>query len=614
MKSNFFSCLSIADLNSIHDGDVANFTIPNVISIDKKAESMAASTISVQHTPLYDCTRSSKFGKVIGIMAHVLRFVSKLKANIGKNNSYNDDVCSYNQKALEITIKEDQYLYFAEIHNYFDSTNKQIKSIPALVTQLNIYRDDVGILRVKCKLKSWGKQINYPILLSKHSHFSRLLVFKVHNNLSHGGVYSVLSELRKNYWIPAGFSFVKKTLRECIICRRLHARPIKINQNSYRDFRLQPAEIPYRDLFIDYIGPISIFANGTNTKVYLLILTCLWSRSVNLQVCTDMTVKSFLRAFQLHLFSFGAPERVYSDLGSNLVAGTKAIADYIKDIQTQSFFTENNIKPMSFKQYAKGCSKLGSLVESCVKIVKKLIYGSIRSLILNSQDFEFLIAQVIHLINRRPIAFKEALRDCNANEQIPLPITPEMLVKGYELVSLNIVPELHPTSSDDPDWNSLSKNITGHIKNSMSKLNKARSYLNEKYNEQFLPQLIQQAINVKDRYKPVSHKLIKVNDIVLLKEPMLKPSNYLMGIVSSVTKNSVGEITDAMVRKGSTRETVHRHIETIIPLLEYSDNTTADSTPITTTNVQHSKPSRSRRAAAVNSEAAVRRLIANGSI
>ena len=66
---------------------------------------------------------------------------------------------------------------------------------------------------------------------------------------------------------------------------------------------------------------------------------------------------------------------------------------------------------------------------------------------------------------------------------------------------------------------------------------------------------------IRDSYKPVSHKLIKVNDIVLLKEPMLKPSNYPMGIVSSVTKNSVGEITDAMVRKGSTRETVHRTLK-----------------------------------------------------
>ena len=70
----------------------------------------------------------------------------------------------------------------------------------------------------------------------------------------------------------------------------------------------------------------------------------------------------------------------------------------------------------------------GSLVEVCVKLVKRLIYGSIRNNVPSYFDFDFLVCQVVYLVNRRPIAFKEALRDNDA--EVPDPITPELLIRG----------------------------------------------------------------------------------------------------------------------------------------------------------------------------------------
>ena len=35
----------------------------------------------------------------------------------------------------------------------------------------------------------------------------------------------------------------------------------------------------------------------------------------NLKICLDQTVKSFLKAFQIHIFEFGLPATVFSDLG-----------------------------------------------------------------------------------------------------------------------------------------------------------------------------------------------------------------------------------------------------------------------------------------------------------
>lgn len=618
-KTNFFSGLSLSEIRDIHCAGFLSFAVPcKAITGDHSAESRVSTTTVREGTGvIYDAERSSKFSKIVNVFSYVLRFINKLKMRL--NVHYIDKYIVHEPNeikdhALFVVLKQDQMLHFPEIVHYFNSANKNLNSIPPLVTQLNIFCDDQGILRVKCKLKSYKRIINYPVLLSKKSYVSKLLILHIHNSLSHAGVYSVLSELRKLYYIPSCFSCVKRALKECVQCKRINSRTIKLNQNSYKEFRLEPVEIPFRDVFLDYIGPMNVSANGIKTKYYLLIITCLWSRAISLQICVDMTVTQFLRAFQLHIFSHGAPQRVYSDLGSNLVAGGKIISDYLNDTQTKMFFSENQMKPISFQQYSKGCSKLGSLVESCVKIVKKLIFGTVRNLILKADDFFFLIAQIVHLVNRRPIAFKEALRDCNVNDEIPSPITPELLLHGRELVSLNIVPELQNVTADDTDWSSIDGNVTSHVKSTFDKLMKVRAYLTELYHEQFVPQLIYQSVNVKDRYKPVVHKRPSVNDIVILKDPLLKPSNFPLAIVTKLIINDLDEVTAVEARKGCNREIVRRHVDTVIPLLTPDKSTEQKLKLSRTDSVKIGTSARPKRIAALECESAIRDLMIKGCI
>ena len=265
---------------------------------------------------------------------------------------------------------------------------------------------------------------------------------------------------------------------------------------------------------------------GIKKKVYLLVLTCLWSRAINLQICRDLTVNNFLRAFQIHVYSYGCPERVYSDLGSQIVSAASTITDFVNDVQTKLFFAENRIRPVRFHQYFRGCSKLGSLVESCVKIVKRLIYGSVRNLILEYDELEFLMYQAVHIINRRPIAFKDGLRS-NSNDEIPSPITPEILLRGHEVVSLDLVPALTTGDNRDLDWSDV--NLTRHITDSYKKLQKARTYMKDLYHEQFLVKLMDQAVDSKDRFKPRSHLPLKIGDIVLLKRAYVKTNELSNG-------------------------------------------------------------------------------------
>ena len=69
-------------------------------------------------------------------------------------------------------------------------------------------------------------------------------------------------------------------------------------------------------------------------------------------------------------------------------------------------------------------------------------------------------------------------------------------------------------------------------------------------NSEFLSILIHQSTNERDHYKPVFHRRLQVGEIVLLRDPLLKPACYPMGIVREVTVNVLQETTCVVVFMG----------------------------------------------------------------
>ena len=561
--SNYLYGISAEMIDNPEQFDFPSVTIPNHGIMETKIISinMGGSSESKILSHLFDVGRCGTFSKIVGVYESILRFIRKLKARVKIGSSCISEVSSLEMSAHKLVIIREQHTFFPEVHNYFDSGSKKIKDLPDVVKRLNVYRDEEGILRVKCKLKRWGVKLDYPILLSKSSEVTEKLIRSVHEKLNHSGLYTTLSEIRKKFWIPQVFSIIKRTLKACIKCRRFNNRTIKLNQSPYRNFRLDPPNIPYRYLFLDYLGPYEILRPDGRKKCYILLFTCLWSRSVHLQLCLDLSTKNFIRAFQLHIFEFGCPELCVSDLGSQIVSGSRLIEGIMKSNATESFMKSNNIKPIKFEQYAKGCSKLGGLVESMVKLTKRLIYGAVGNSILDQADFEFLIKETIHIINRRPVAFQSGLRDSSLNEEIPSAITPEILVKGYELNSLDVI----PASENDQTWLPV-EDLDSHIKENFRALTKARKKLAEIYEHEFLAGIMRNSTCDPQKYLPVKHNALAPGDIVLLKDINVKPSNYNMAVVDRTIVNEIGEVTAVHAYKGKTREKIFRHVTSLIPL------------------------------------------------
>ena len=620
MKSNYISGPSFITDNTAHKLSMFenfSFILPG-ISIDRcNTENMYCNSsfspgeIGPEHAvSLYSCFN---FSKVARVHENVIKFCNIIKGKLkAKHSSRFDhletfaDDCNTYDKACKQIILRDQQIHFPDVFEYFNLKDKTLKKLPNIVSQLNLYLDPEGLIRVKSKCRRMKEiqslnKFSFPLLISKNSHLSKLVIRDLHLKLSHAGCYSVLAELRKNFWITHVYSTVKKVLSDCLLCKRLNERAVKLNQSPYPEFRINPDNVPYRQIFIDHMGPFKTKnEQGETTKVWLLCITCLWSRAINLKICNDLSTGEFLRALQLHAFEYGVPSRCLSDLGSQFVAGGNSVSSFLNDHETVNYFNEHGISPLKFEQYTKGCNKLGSLVESCVKLTKRLLYGAMRNNILSYRDFEFIVQKTIHLVNRRPISFRESLRD-TSGDQLPEIITPEMLVHCRELFSINLIPQLQPQPDPDPDFDA------DHIDSSWCKLQRVRYNLVRLYNEEFIGNLIYQAINQKDRYKPVKHKNLSVGDIVLIKEPLLKPGNYPLGRIKEIVKNCNDEITGVTVMKGKNRELLKRHSSTIIPLLSIDEDNVSDCSEA----VMQEANQRPQRKAAIESASRTRQILQN---
>lgn len=129
-----------------------------------------------------------------------------------------------------------------------------------LISQLNLFLDENCIIRVQSKLQklkaAYGERC--PVLLDKNCPVAKSIIWDVHVNMGHSGIYKTLASIRKEFWITNGFVLVEKVLKGCLLCRRLNNRTVKINQNAYRDFRTNPEAVPFRNVCIDHCGPFLV--------------------------------------------------------------------------------------------------------------------------------------------------------------------------------------------------------------------------------------------------------------------------------------------------------------------------------------------------------------------
>ena len=283
---------------------------------------------------IIDIKRYSNFRKLLRVTSWILRFINNIKSKVSGKESiftlYLNKEELANSKNLWLRANQRELV----ISDKFTDLQNSLR--------LQLHED--GLYRSTGRLNQ-GKSLPYslkqPILLNRDHELTRLIVIDAHLKVNHSGERHTLAEVRNEYWIPRGKSYIKQIIKRCITCRKLNSRPYNYPQSPNLPAVRLNDDICFSGIGVDYSGALyckDLFHNDNTDeddmyKCYIVIYTCASTRGVILDVVPDATGETFINSLKKFISRRGCPQIILSDNGGPFIGD-----------ETQLFINSRNIK------------------------------------------------------------------------------------------------------------------------------------------------------------------------------------------------------------------------------------------------------------------------------
>ena len=298
-------------------------------------------------------------------------------------------------------VKEAERLWIKEAQSDIENLIK-----PTALKRLGIKEED-GILVAGCRLEEWSGHTydnQNPVVLSSKSKLAVLYARKVHESC-HLGVSTIVSKIRRKYWIVGARNLVKKIRHKCSTCRKLDRALQNQVMGKIPAERLRPAPAwSYSSL--DLFGPFEIRGEAnkrSRAKGYGVILNCLLSRAVHLEIVTDYGTDAFLLAIRRFIALRGCPIKMWSDRGTQLVAANKEMKQVIANHDEKLILEFGSDNSIDWEFTSPDAPWQNGCAEALVKSAKRAITVSIGDQILTFTEMQTVLYEVANLLNERPI-------------------------------------------------------------------------------------------------------------------------------------------------------------------------------------------------------------------
>ena len=170
-----------------------------------------------------------------------------------------------------------------------------------------------GVLRVggrlqKAAVLSWDEK--HSVVLTKRHHVSQFIVRHYHEFAAQSGREQTLCELRGMFWIIGGRGLVKKTIKSCIRCRRMNAKPLEQFMGSLPRARLEAYHPPFTFTAADLFGPLKVkWSRGTANR-WGCLFTCLTTRAVYLDATPSLETDDSIMILRQFVSRRGPPKEI----------------------------------------------------------------------------------------------------------------------------------------------------------------------------------------------------------------------------------------------------------------------------------------------------------------
>jgi hypothetical protein len=244
----------------------------------------------------------------------------------------------------------------------------------------------------------------HPMILPNQHHVTCLLIQHVHEREGHTGVQQTLNTLRQNYWIIKGASVVKRVLRKCLICQRLHAGPGKQLMASLPSCRVTPGNYAFESTGVDYFGPLQVKQGRSMIKRWGCIFTCLRTRAVHIELAYSLTTDSFLMALMRFISRRGPPKEMFSDNGTNFVGADNELRQVVQRVPHQQVGDSLLNYDIQWQFQPPACSHRGGVWERLIRSVRRILSAISKEQVVTDESLTTFLAEVERIMNCRPIA------------------------------------------------------------------------------------------------------------------------------------------------------------------------------------------------------------------
>ena len=291
--------------------DEVDLLEPSAVLCSVMAEE-TASPVLIAATPgenVFQVERWGKLTKAIRVVAWVLRFIFNSRHK-QEDRRLGDVSYDEMQHARQVLIQQVQQQEFAAEVSALQRGHLVAKSSP--LAWLTPYLDDEGLLRVQGRLQfsSLPPDEKHPILIPK-SHFAVLLMRFQHFIMEHAGVSTLISAVRKSYWVFGLRRIAKRVKRMCVSCQRQDSAACTQSMAPLPEERVNPA-VPFAVTGLDHAGPLYC-CDTLRKKYWVLLFTCGVVRAVHLELVDALSTYDTVLAFRRLVVRRGLPKVIYSD-------------------------------------------------------------------------------------------------------------------------------------------------------------------------------------------------------------------------------------------------------------------------------------------------------------
>ena len=385
--------------------------------VEVKVESFATATVVDPGGALPDPRKFTSWTKYNRTVAWILRFVHNSKLNGERKRQRHTGPLTVLEleEAEKIIIKAVQVeAYSAELQTL--RAGQHLSKKKSNIADLSPLLDADGILRVGGRLSNapLDSDARHPVLLPAGSDVTRMITYEKHCMLMHAGIEHTLNEVRQRFWIPRGRARVKRVIFDCAICRNRRAKPKPPMMADLPAERFDDSH-PFSTIGIDYFGPLTVKRFRKTEKRYGLLVTCLATRAVHLEVSNSLDTDSFLMAFRRFVARRGRPKRVFSDNGTNLKGGERELREALAQWNQRKISDELSQQHSEWRFNPPAASHMGGVWERLVGSVKRALAIVLGNEVTTDEVLSTVFCEVEGMINSRPLTHvTEDARDLTA--------------------------------------------------------------------------------------------------------------------------------------------------------------------------------------------------------